>query len=91
MLFCLGRYMDFVSVLVGANINGSFLNTPNPECEGAIKESINGYGDCGIELCVVETVSVVPVEAGSTNGEGCVAKCKAGVGEGMGLSEGERI
>lgn len=91
MFFCFGRYVDLVSVLVGADVNGSFLNAPNPECEGAIEDGIDGYGDGGIEFCIVETVGVVPVEASGADREGCIAKCKAGIGQGMRLREGEGV
>jgi len=75
MFFCFGGYTDLVSVFVGADVNGSLFDTPDPEGQYAIKDGVDGYGDGGIEFCIVEAVGVVPVEAGGTNGESGVAEC----------------
>jgi hypothetical protein len=36
MFLCLARNLDSVSSLVGANINGSFLDIEDPECKSPV-------------------------------------------------------
>lgn len=76
---------------VGADVEGVAFDGPDPVCEGPVEEGVERDGDGGVVFCGLEAVGVVPVETGSADGEGEVADCEAGVGEGVGLLEAEGV
>ncbi len=56
--------------LIGANVDLSFLDAPDPEGKDAVQDGV--YGDCdgGVVLRGLEAELVVPVEGRGADSEG---------------------
>lgn len=74
MFLCLARDLNLVSPSVEAGIYSSLFDVEDPKGKGTVEDGVDGYCDCCIEFCVVETKLVVPVEGGGADSKGTVAE-----------------
>lgn len=71
----------------GTNVDGTFLDAPDPKCEEAIDYGVEDNCDGGVEFRGLKTQLVVPVEGCGADCEGCVAECETYVSQFVRLFE----